>query len=112
MNDILSAESTGMATLNFSLAPGNAFELVDFTLHLDATAGTSEDFVVTKNAKAGSDYDTKIYIKDLSTLATPDVYFSTQPEEFVFMAGDTLDFSFTNTSTDTYGLQVKYKRKR
>ena len=112
MNDILSAESTGMATLNFSLAPGNAFELVDFTLHLDATAGTSEDFVVTKNAKAGSSYDTSIYRKDLSTLATPNVYFSTQPEEFVFMAGDTLDFDFNNTSTATFGLQVKYKRIR
>ena len=110
MKDILSAESTGMTTLNFSLAPGNAFELVDFTLHLDATAGTSEDFVVKKDAKAGAAYDTEIYRKDLSTLATPNVYFSTQPEEFVFMAGDILDFDFNNTSTATFGLQVKYRR--
>jgi len=111
MADIITVEETAAVAMAYSLDPGFAFELIDFTLHLNATAGTSEDFTVTKNAGAGAAYDTLIYTKDLSTLSSPNVYFSTQPEEFVFEDGDTLDFAFTNTSLNTYGLQIKYRRK-
>ena len=110
MADIITVSETASVAMAYSLDPGFAFELVEFTLHLNATAGTSEDFTVTKNANAGAAYDTLLYTKDLSTLLTPNVYFSAQPEEFVFEAGDTLDFAFTNTSLDAYGLQIKYRR--
>ena len=110
MADILTVEETAAVAMAYSLAPGYAFELIEFTLHLDLTPTTSEDFTATKNVAAGAAYDTLVYSKDLSTIAN-DIYFSCEPEEFLFETGDTLDFAYTNTDTVTYGLQIKYRRK-
>lgn len=112
MADIITTQVTGAAAISYSLAPGFAFELIEWTLKLDITPTTSESLTATKNVSAGAVYDVPIYAKDLATLTpTPEIYFSCEPEEFCFEAGDTLDFAYTNTDTRTYGLQMKYRRK-
>lgn len=112
MPDILTTEITGTAAISYSLAPGYAFELIEWTLKLNTVPTTSESLTVKKNVSAGVVYDVPIYAKDLAELTpTPEIYFSCEPEEFCFEAGDTLDFAYTNTDTRTYGLQIKYRRK-
>jgi hypothetical protein len=112
MPDIQTVETTGAAGIAYTLNPYFAFELIEWTLKLNAIPTTSESLTVKKNAVAGAVYDVPIYAKDLAELTpTPEIYFSCEPEEFCFEAGDTLDFAWLNSDSRTYGLQIKYRRK-
>lgn len=112
MPDIQTVQVTGAAAIAYTLNPSFAFELIEWTLKLNTVPTTSESLTAKKNASAGAVYDVPIYAKDLATLTpTPEIYFSCEPEEFCFEAGDTLDFAWTNSDSRTYGLQIKYRRK-
>ena len=111
MADIITVETTASVAMAYSLAPGFAFELIEFTLHLNAAATTAEDFTVTKNISAGSGYDTLVYKNDIATNSITDIYFSCEDNEFIFEDDDTLDFAWSNSDLKTYSMQIKYRRK-
>ena len=84
---------------------GDTYQLVSVTMHADAAASTSEDFTITLDAHAGAAYDTLLYSLDLSAASTVDLLW--QPDEPLLLeGGDAIDVAFTNTDTDTYGVQI------
>jgi hypothetical protein len=114
MSDIVTVKRTGVGTaLAYSLSPGHAFELVEFTCHFSAIPTTPELFSATKNIVDGAVYDASIYAKDLSEfiIGLPaDISFSLGKEEINFNDGDSLDFAYLNSDGLTWGFQLKYRR--
>ena len=107
--DLITVQVTGSAAISYSLAPGYQSDVIDFRLHLGSTPTTSQDFTVTVNAGAGSEYDVLLYKKDLSTI-TGDIVFVAEEGGFNLAPTDTLDFAYTNTDVVVYGLQMRYRR--
>jgi hypothetical protein len=115
MSNIITEKFTGTGAIAASISPSTNFstfgwELIDFTLNLNAAATTSQNFTVIKNAANGAAYDTAVYTKDLAATSTTDILFTCEPGELTFDPSDVLDFAWTNTDGKTYGLQVRYKR--
>jgi len=73
-------------------------------LHLSAVGGAG-DFTITIDANAGSTYDTVIFTQDM-TSATDVVWI---PERPIFLrSGDKLIFAYTNANNRAYGLEVAW----
>lgn len=101
---------TGAAAIAASLAPGEAFHLLGFELHLNAALSTSQDFTVTKDAGAGTAYDTELYSRDLGSDSVKDlIYYFDKPIK-CYHKDDEIDFAYTNTDTKTYGLTIYWGR--
>jgi len=106
ISKIVTVRTTGAVGLAYSLKPKNGFQLIDYRLNSATTPATSEELVVTLNAYAGSAYDTVISRTNMN--GVDDLY-----EDFDNMklvAGDSVDFAWTNTNTVTYGLVMTYRR--
>lgn len=97
----------GTETVGFVVDPECEFVLLEVNLHLSAAAATSENFVCTLDANAGSAHDEVIISEDVSGHADLIWYL-----EKYCMNGDKLRFTLTNTDGRTYGLEVKYRRIR
>ena len=85
---------------------GGRFQIVEVRLHLSAAGGTSEDFTVTLNSGAGSDHDALHHAQDMNAVAN-DVWRPERPA--AFLAGDAIDFAYTNTNSRTWGLEIVWK---
>ena len=107
MASVYKVSVTGAAAIAASLTvPASAtYQLVSVTMHADAAATTSENLTITLNANAGAAYDTLLYSLDLSAASTVDlVWYPDEP--LLLEGGDAVDVAFTNTDTDTYGVQI------
>ena len=107
MASVYKVNVTGAAAIAASLTvPASAtYQLVSVTMHADAAATTSENLTITLNANAGAAYDTLLYSLDLSAASTVDlVWYPDEP--LLLEGGDAVDVAFTNTDTDTYGVQI------
>lgn len=119
------AETTATAdTCKFTLAPGHAFEFGGFRLTLGAQADQEENMTITMDAGAGSVYDCLPFsystngvqqliwqppitlIKNGAPVATYTGGF--QPMQFD--KDDELDFAWANAGTETYGLEVFWRK--
>jgi len=107
MASVYKVNVTGAAAIAASLTvPASAtYQLISVTMHADAAATTSENLTITLNANAGAAYDTLLYSLDLSAASTVDlVWYPDEP--LLLEGGDAVDVAFTNTDTDTYGVQI------
>ena len=96
-----------------SVPAGQNYKLISVTLKMSAGPGTSEEFTITLDANAGTPYDTQLYALDLSTAPTTDLVWTPAVSTYdplILEGGDALDFAFTNTDADTWGLQVTMQR--
>lgn len=97
--------ATGAAGLAETLAPSVPFQLLEIRVHLGSASATSENLTITMDAKAGAAYDTVLYSVDMDTVADLVVTF----EHRYFSNADEIDIAWTNTNTETYGLEIVYK---
>jgi len=103
------AIATGSAALDTTLAPGEAFRIVEVRIHLSAASATSENFTITLDSYAGDAYDVVLKSQDLNGLSN----FVWVPEdERYFHKNDELDFAWANTNTRTYGLEILYEPRQ
>ena len=105
--DIQVQRATGGVALASTLAPGHSFELLEVNLHLGAASATAENFTATVDAYGGAAYDVVIYSKDMNTITN--VVWRPEPN-LIFSATDEIDFAWANTNTETYGLEIRYRR--
>jgi len=101
------AVDTGAVALAETLAPGIAFELREIRLHISAAVVAAESFTATADAHAGAGYDV-LHLSQAMTGET-DLIQTYNPGEKRFHASDEIDFAFTNSNTNTWGLEVIYK---
>jgi len=86
------------------LRPGSPYEFLGFYLTLDAAAATaSEEFTITIDAAKGSEFDNRIYTKDMNGLQHINYKFD---EAKQCESGDKLDCRFANANTNTWGLTL------
>ena len=98
------SSATGAAGIALTIAPGYAWNLREIRVHLSA-AGDDESFTATMDAGLGANYDTLLYSVNMSGVTSLVKTFSPPIE---MSKTDEVDIAYTNTSTRTYGIEVKY----
>lgn len=86
------------------LRAGPPWEFLGFYLTLDAAAATgSEEFTITVDAAKGSEWDNRIYTKDMNGTQWINYMFD-DPKPMA--SGDKIDCRFANADTNTWGLTL------
>ena len=104
---VFKVNGTGSAAIATSLTvpAGDTYKLLSVSLNLNVAGTTSEDFTITLDANAGSAYDVLLYTNDLATTATTDLVWF--PDEPLYLEGDdAIDVAWANSQARTYGLQI------
>lgn len=98
---------SGSETVTVTLVPRNnsAFELREMRFHVDASVSTDEDLVLTLDSGLGSDYDVEIERYEMQDLANK----YENGIGLYYTKDDKIVFTFPNTDTNTWGLEVKYR---
>jgi len=105
------APFTGAAAIlaaTAQIAPGAAFRLLRFELHLSAAPSSSENLVVAVDDGVGATYDTKLINLDLSKGSIADLIVDFG-KGYEFKSTDVITAAYTNTDTRTYGLKFVYE---
>lgn len=97
---------TGSGAMNYTFAPNKEFELEEIRLHLDSASATAENFVVQLQSAKGSAYNVKLYSKDMNTVQDL-VYQPTKPHDL--REEDELKFTWANSNSKTWGLEIIWK---
>lgn len=97
---------TGVIAMSYEFAPGKEFSFEEVRIHLSAASGTVENFVITLQSGKGSEYNVNVYSKDMNTVQDL-VYQPVDPQEFE--AADSLLFTWANTNSRTYGMEIIFK---
>jgi hypothetical protein len=96
----------GSGAMNETLDAPDYIQLEEVRLHLSAAGGASENFEVTINSHLGTEYD--LVLKEQDMNAETDVHY--QPTRPVFIhKDDKVDFTYTNTNSKTWGLEVLFQ---
>ena len=115
MSSVYKVNATGSAAISVAngatllIPAGYIYRLVSVTCLLDAAPTTSENFVVTLDTNAGAAYDVQLYSVDPSVDSTTDIVWFPD-ERLLLEGGDSIDVTYTNTDTATYGVQITAER--
>lgn len=111
MASVYKVNATGAAAISVAngatlvVPAGRTYKLISVSCKFSAAPTTSENFVVTLDANPGAAYDVVLYSVNPSVGATTSlIWFPDEP--LLLEGGDSIDVTFTNTDTVTYGLQI------
>ena len=111
MASVYKVNATGAAAISVAngatlvVPAGATYRLVSVTNKFSAAPTSAENFVITLNANAGAAYDVTLYSVDPAVDATTALVWF--PDDSLLLeAGDSIDVTYTNTDTRTYGLQI------
>ncbi len=109
----LHLNSTGTGLTLRTLAPGAAFRLLGFRLHISTGAplAAAETLTVTVVSGLGTtEYDVVLYSQDLGTASINDVDLDYEGEAKFFQAADAVVFALSaNAGGDTWGCETIYE---
>jgi hypothetical protein len=95
----------GAGAISETLDVDEAIMIHEVRLHLGAAGGASENFSVQLDSRLGSEYDVVFSATDMNALT--DKHW--QPTRPVYVhSDDTVDFTYTNTNSQTWGLEVVF----
>ena len=98
--------ANGIGAMDYNFAPNKEFTFEEVRLHLNEASATVENFVIQLQSNKGSQYDVKLYSKDMNGMQ--DIIY--QPEKpHHFDPADKLKFTWTNTDSKTWGLEIIWK---
>jgi hypothetical protein len=115
MASVYKVNATGAAAISVAngatlvIPAGQHYRLVSVTCLLNAAPTTSENFVITLDQNAGAAYDVQLYSTDLAAGSVTDLVWFPD-EQLLLEGGDSIDVTYTNTDTRTYGLQITAER--
>ena len=95
-------------TVRPEFGPGCRFRLIESRLTLSAAGGAAEAFTIMLDSGLGDKYDNKVYEKPDMTLVRWDTY-NFGEEDKVFEADDVLYFTYGNTNSRNWGLEVIFQ---
>ena len=81
--------------------------LISVRIHLGSASATSENLVISVDSAAGAEYDQILDTQDMNTLQDYS-YVPTVP--IPLFAGDKIKVTWTNTNTETYGLEIVWQK--
>ena len=113
MSDLVVESYNGIGAIDvtWEVDDNKDYELLEVSLTLNATASTSENFVIEVDAEAGAIYDSTRHTEDLSVTGVTSLVW--QPDATTLLAGgDAVHVTWTNTDDRQYGLQLRLMRKR
>ena len=98
----------GTETARVVITLDEFYWLEGFEVHLSAASATSENLVVTKDANAGSEFDSKLYDKDMNTVQDIvnifDIPINCDPNDLIVM-------TWANSNSRIWGVKFMAKRK-
>ena len=99
---------TGTGTAIGTLAPGAAFRLLGFRLHLGSALAAAETLTITLDDGVGGAYDTVLFSSDLGTPDIRDVVIEfPRNSAYEFNSADKIVIALSaNTGGDTYGCKI------
>lgn len=97
---------SGTGAMNYTFTPDKEFIFEEVRLHLNAVSATEENFVIQLVSSKGVVYNIKLYSKDMNTVQDV-VYQPENPHEF--LPKDSLVFTWTNTNSKTWGMEIIYR---
>lgn len=102
---------TGTGTAIGTLAPGAAYRLLGFRLHMGSALAAGETLTITVDDGVGAAYDVVLYSRDLGTDDVRDVVIEFPKESaYEFNAADEIDIALSaNAGGDTYGCKIIYE---
>ena len=101
---LYSQVATGAGNIAVTVSPAGAYALESISIHL-SDAGAANNLTVTLDAAAGSAYDAVLLTQDMTSVTN----LLWQPERPIECAdGDMILIAWTNGSTRTYGMIVKW----
>ena len=96
---------TGAAAIDVDYTCGDKMRLVQITYKFDSAPTTSENITGIKDSGGGAGYDTTFFTRDPS--AGSDTSYEKQFDPPIRLAkGDIIKIDYTNTDTNTYGLEI------
>lgn len=96
---------TGAGVLSQTYPYEGRYILEQIRLTLDSAASTAENFTCVLDSAAGSQYDVQILTQKMEDVKT--FIHSFGDDEDKFQDGDTLVFSYANSDSRTWGLEVR-----
>lgn len=105
--------ATGTGAVSVVTTEGNPFRIVSVKMTSDTAPSTSENLIVRVDADESSVYDTVLFTKDPSVEGNTNIVWIPQSEAIqpdVFLAGDHISASYTNTDGNTVAITVTLER--
>jgi len=96
---------TGTGALSQTFSPGAAFQLEQIRLTVDPAASAVEDYTVVLDSVLGTAYDATIIDKAMSGKYSVVCSFG---ETYRFSKNDSLVFSWANSDSRLWGLEIKF----
>jgi len=104
---IFVSRTTGAVALSTTVSPAAECQILSVSIHLGSASATAENLTITLDSLGGAAYDVVLDAQDMNTVAD----YIWQPSTPFFLAnGDALALAWANSNTETYGLEVRWKR--
>jgi len=106
------ANTASSSALNLTTTLGDSFKLVSVRVKFSAAPTTSELLIVSVDSKVSSSHDAVLYSLNPSLDAVTSIWW-TPSDEFaqdVFVQGNHINVSFTNTNARTIGCVITLER--
>ena len=100
-----SHKATGDAALAVTISPGLQYHFDEARLTLNSASATVEDFTIRLDSTYGSTYDVLLCKEDMNGVRDLHVV---NTEETRYLKGDSLIFSWANTDSILWGMEVRY----
>lgn len=100
--------ATGSGAMDVTFDPGGSCRIIQINLHLNTVSATEEEFSGDLDSANGTEYDVDIYTKDMDAVKDVILTHYDLGDFFVF-EGDTVVFTWANSNSRTWGLEVVYR---
>ena len=101
--------ATGAGAMSVTFNPDGSCKVLQINLHLNTVSATTENLVITLDAQSGTEYDVNILTRDMNTVK--DLILTKKDlDEYIMFGTDKLVFTWSNTDSRTWGLEVIYRR--
>ncbi|MFB0556085.1 MAG: hypothetical protein ACETWQ_22510 [Phycisphaerae bacterium] len=106
MIDTQHACNNGTGAMDYTFAPNKEFTFEEVRLHLNEYATATENFVIQLQSSKGSAFNVKLYSKDMN--GVQDIVYQPTKEHDI-REEDSLKFTWPNTQSKTWGLEIIWK---
>jgi len=100
-------QNSGQAPIAYTFSSPVPYELVSVRVHLSAAGGTAENFTIDVDSDAGTKYNVRMFTHDMEEVQ--DLFWSPD-KDISCESGDRLVFTYANTNTRNFGLEIVYRQ--
>jgi len=101
--------ASGSGAMSVTFDPEGSARLIQVNIHLNTVSATSEDLVINLDSQLGVEWDVNIITEDMDT--KKDLILNHwELRDYTMFEGDKVTFTWANSDTRTWGLEIIYRR--